>query len=233
MAYRSDIEALAARDAVLARELADKQHERDAVHQMLEDARAAERAQVLEHDVMSGRRTLRRLRVVAWILVAAGSRLVPWILVAAGSAAVPLLARETTHCPVRGEAISFSYDTTEWLEDRNLQAVALEPRFVSPIGFPTIAELDEAVGAPVPAWESFTYARDASGRIAIASEPYRLGGSEPDTIFVTDGHGALWRLRPSEPFVSTGNGAWTRRIWLVPLGSSFQGSIDPIEIASP
>lgn len=221
MAYRSDIEALAARDAVLARELADKQHERDAVHQMLEDARAAERAQVLEHDVMSGRRTLRRLRVVAWFLVAAAS------------AAVLLLVRETTHCPVRGEAISFAYDTTEWLEDRNLQAVALEPRFVSPIGFPSIAELDEAVGAPVPAWESFTYARDASGRIAVASEPYRLGGSEPDTIFVTDGHGGLWRLRPPEPFVSTGNGAWTRRIWLVPLGSSFQGSIGPIDIASP
>jgi len=102
-------------------------------------------------------------------------------------------------------------------------AVTLEPRWLDTQGYATLDELDAATNGHVDAWQPFAWARDAGGRLAIASEPYRLGGGEPDATFVADDDGGIWRVPHAVP--ATGTGPWTRRIWLVPVGSAFRGDV--------
>jgi len=219
MAYRSDVDALSAREETLARELAAKEREHATVKQLLADARSAELSEARERDVMVGRRSLRRLALGLVGLLVAGAT--AGVLVVSRHARA-LGPTPTSSKPAPRDEVRFGLA----LGARGLTSVVLEPRWLSADGFATAAELDDALGFAVPAWEPFSYARDAGGRLAVASEPFRIGGAEPGAEFVTDGHGGLWRVAPSGPFVATGDGRWTRRVWLVPLGSSFRGDIE-------
>ncbi len=221
-AYRSDIDALAARDEVLARELADKQREHDDVKRMLEDARLAEAAGAVERDVMVGRRRLRRFAVGFAVLAVAG---------VAGAAVC------ITHDDV-GVATAVSPtverpDETRFslaLAAKGLTLVDLEPRFIAGVsGLETPTDVDLAIGGPVAPWESFTYTRDAHARPAIASPLYRGGDVEPMPEFVTDGYGGVWlviRTVPREAIHAPAAAGWSRKVWLLPLGSVFRGAVE-------
>jgi hypothetical protein len=107
---------------------------------------------------------------------------------------------------------------------RRWTPVTLEPRWLDACGYETLVELDDALGGHVEPWQPFAYARDASGRLAIASEPYRLGGAEPAWTFGADRDGGIWHVATELP-AAPGHGNWTRRIWLVPLDASFRGDV--------
>jgi hypothetical protein len=220
-AYRNDVDALAAREEVLARELAEKQRERDDVQRMLEEARAAEAAQAIENDVMVGRRRLRRIVGGIAILLVAG--------VAAGAMCV-------THDDVELVAVTKpvepELDNTKLglaLAAKGLTDVVLEPRFPTGLsGLETEAEVHAAVGESVEPWQAFTYIGDASARQAVASPLYRGGQEDPQPQFVTDGNGGVWRVVPDVPrkaVIAPEALKWSRKVWLLPSGSTFRGDL--------
>ena len=221
-AYRNDIDALAARDEVLARELFDKQREHDDVKRLLEDARLVEAAGADERDVMIGRRRLRRLAVGIAALAVAG--------VAAGAVCVTHddLGVATAASPAveRSDETRFSLA----IASKGLTPVELEPRFIAGVsGLDTPAEVDLAIGGPIAPWESFTYTRDAHARPAIASPLFHGGDVEPMPEFVTDGYGGVWlviRTVPREPVRAPAEAGWSRKVWLLPLGSVFRGAVE-------
>ena len=216
-AYRNDTDALAARDEVLARELADKQRERAVVQRLLEEARAADAAAALDNDVRVGRRRLNRLAIGLTVLVVAG---------VAASALVVNRSRgvATVASPVaEPDETLFSLA----LAAKGLTPVELEPRFIAGVGgVATTAEVDALVGAKVAPWEPFMYAGDAQVRLAVASPLYRGGDVEPTPDFVSDGYGGVWRVERSVPraaVLTHASALWSRKIWLLPLGSAFRG----------
>jgi hypothetical protein len=110
---------------------------------------------------------------------------------------------------------------------KGLTPVTLEPRFAA-FGYDSVAELDRDIAAePVSPWQQFLYSRDAHMRQAIASEPFRMGGAEPTPEFVSDGYGGVWRVAPAAARVTaSSSGPWTRRVWLLPIGSVFRGDVE-------
>lgn len=221
-AYRNDIDALAAREVVLARELADKQRERDGIKRLLDEARVAEAVGLVEHDVMVGRRSLRRVAVGLALLlvagVACGAAFVTYAEDGAASAVSPAVEQP---------------DETRFglaLAIKGLTPVELEPRFIAGVaGLETPADVDLAIGGPVPAWEQFTYTRDAHARPAIASPPFRGGDVEPMPEFVSDGYGGVWlviRTVPRAAVLAPANTGWSRKVFVLPLGSVFRGRVE-------
>ena len=220
-AYRNDVDALAARDEVLARELADKQRERADIQRLLEEARAADAAEAEQRDVMVGRRRLQRIAVGLAVLVVAG--------VAAGAVVV------TRHPapPFIAEVPAEQIDETRYelaLAAKGLTRVELEPRFVGGLhGFPTASEVDAVLGPPVEPWQQFTYTHDASARQAIASPLFHGGDLEPEPELASDGYGGIWRVvrdlpRPAPARVPATSG-WARKVWLLPVGSVYRGDV--------
>ena len=221
-AYRNDIDALAAREVALDRELASKQRERDDVKRLLDDARVAEAAGVVERDVMVGRRSLRRVAVGLAVLLVAG--------VACGAAFVTYA--EDGVAPAVSPPVEQPDETRFGLAlgAKGLTPVELEPRFVAGVsGLETPADVDLAIGGPVPAWEQFTYTRDAHARPAVASPHFRGGDIEPMPEFVSDGYGAVWlviRAVPRAAAYAPANTGWSRKVYVLPLGSVFRGAVD-------
>lgn len=219
-AYRNDTDALAARDEVLARELADKQRERAVVQQLLEEARAADAAAAASNDVRVGRRRLRRFVIgLAMVAVAVGAMFVS--------------ANRDHRCVAAVASPAAEPDETLFslaLAAKGLTLIELEPRFIAGVaGVATPAEVDVLVGASVAPWESFLYSRDAAVRQAVASPIYRGGDVEPMPEFVTDGYGGVWRVQRSVPrraVLTHAAAQWSRKIWLLPLGSAFRGAVE-------
>lgn len=223
-AYRNDIDALAARDEALARELADKQRERADVQRLLEQARAADAAEAEQQDVMVGRHRLHRIAVGLAVLVAAG--------VAAGAV---LVQRQPAPVVFRAEVPAVDETRYELaLAAKGLTRVELEPRFVGGLrGFSTVTEVDAVLGQPVEPWQQFTYTQDASVRQAFASPLFRGGDLDPDAELVSDGYGGVWRVVrdiPRPPVRVPVHMGWTRKVWLLPIGSVFRGDV---QIAYP
>lgn len=218
-AYRNDVDALAAREEVLTRELADKQRERDDVQRMLEEARAVEAAEAREYDVMVGRRRVRR--VVGGFAV----------LFVAGVAAGALCVQHDEVNIVAAEPAAVKPDDTKFglaLAAKGLATIQLEPRFPTGIGgLDSEADVHGAVGEAVDAWQPFTYTRDASARTAVASPLYRGGQEEPQPEFVSDGQG-VWRVIrdiPHPAAIAPEGLKWSRKVWLLPSGSSYRGDV--------
>lgn len=255
MAYRNDIDALAARDAVLAREVAEKQRELADVQRMLEEARAAEAALAREHDVMVGQRRMRRILIGGLVLVAAGVAAVAVVYdrdevaVECGPPPHPVLrpAELATQQQEVARDEKVAYDLA--LASKGLEPVTLEPRFVGgPQGFASRAALDAELGEPVEAWQQFLYTRDAQPRPAVASDVVRVS-AETTHEFVKDGFGGVWRVRrqvtPTRTHVLSSEGCdassglafrpgehVTRNVWLLPLGSHFRGDVE-VAYAAP
>ncbi len=81
MAYRSDVDALAARVQALSAELADRERERDEVARMLAEARAKEQADRVAADYAAGgpqRRLRRRLTIAVSAAATLVAALVAW-----------------------------------------------------------------------------------------------------------------------------------------------------------
>jgi hypothetical protein len=227
-AYRNDVDALAARDKALARELADKQRERADVQRLLEEARAAEAAEAEQRDVMVGRRRLRRVAVGLAALIAAG--------VAAGAVFVHRCP-PARHADEVNTLSQINVDETRYelaLAAKGLTRVELEPRFVGGLhGFATASEVDAVLGQPVEPWQQFTYTHDASVRQAIASPLFHGGDFEPAPELVSDGYGGVWRVLwdiPRTPGRVPAASGWARRVWLLPVGSVYRGDV---QIAYP
>jgi hypothetical protein len=252
MAYRSDLDALEARDQVLSRELAEKQREHAEVQQMLDEARTAEADEVRANDVLVGRRRLRR------IALAVGA-----VVVIAGVAGVMVVQRHPV--PSRGiprmelvekqaafgAAEQTAYDLA--LAAKGLHRIDLEPRPLGGMtGFETTEEVDAALGAtqPVVPWQPFIYTRDAQARMAIASPVVELGDTTSLAEFVTDGHGGIWRTQrtlvpttttqitvddcegPIRGGMEPPRARLDRHVWLLPLGSGFRGDL-LVEVRAP
>jgi hypothetical protein len=224
-AYRNDVDALAAREEVLTREVADKQRERDEVVRMLEEARTVEAAEAIANDVMVGRRRVRRLAIglaVLAVLIGAGIAAAAALLVIRDDKSPAVAAPVVSQAAPARDDVRFGLA----LATKGLEQVSLEPRFVPASGFDTLAELDEAIGEAVPPWQQFSYTRDAQVRQAVASPAYRVGAAEPEPEFVTDSNGGVWRVTPAAETVAATTGRWTRKVWLLPLGSSFRGDVE-------
>ncbi len=220
-AYRNDVDALAARDEALARELADKQRERADIQRLLEEARAAEAAEAEQRDVMVGRRRLHRVAIGLAGLIAAG--------VAAGALFV---TRQPAPVAIVEQHSVEQIDETRYelaLAAKGLTRVELEPRFVGGLhGFPTASEVEAVLGPQVEPWQQFTYTQDASVRQAIASPLFHGGDLEPVPELVSDGYGGVWRVvgdtRRAPTRVPAASG-WARKVWLLPVGSVYRGDV--------
>jgi hypothetical protein len=219
-AYRNDVDALAARDEVLTRELADKQRELDAVQRMLVEARAAEAAEAKAHNVMVGRRRLRRVGMLLAVLA-----------LAAGAAGAMCISGDESALDVQAPAPEVSPDEARFtavLAGKGFARIDLEPRYAARSGFETQAELHAAIGEAVEPWQQFMYTRDATIRPAIASNIYKSGEPEPAPEFATDGNGGVWRIVRAEPLPVAAAPAgigWTRKVWLLPTGTSYRGDL--------
>jgi hypothetical protein len=225
-AYRNDVDALAARDEVLTRELADKQRELESVQRMLVEARAAEAAEAKAHNVMVGRRRVHRVLMSLGVLaLAAGAAGV--MCVSEGPDMVP----SCTDCTKTESPDEARF--TAVLAGKGYARIDLEPRYPTLGGVETQAELHTAVGEAVEPWQQFLYTRDATVRAAIASNIYKAGEPEPFPEFATDGNGGVWRIVREEPLPAvaapTGTG-WTRKVWLLPAGTSYRGDL---RVANP
>lgn len=223
-AYRNDVDALAARDEVLTRELADKQRELDDVQRMLVEARAAEAEEAKANNVMVGRRRLRRVGMLLGVLALAAGAAGAMCITADDQVLVEAPKTEVS----RDEAMF-----TALLAGKGYERIDLEPRYVSRSGFETQPELHAAIGEEVDPWQQFLYTRDATVRQAIASNIYKSGDPEPSPEFATDGKGGVWRIVRTEPLpvVTTPTGiGWSRKVWLLPSGTSYRGDLT---VASP
>jgi hypothetical protein len=221
-AYRNDVDALAARDEVLTRELADKQRELDVVQRMLVEAREAEAAEAKAHNVMVGRRRLRRVFVALGVLgLAAGAA--GAMCISEGPDMVPACTADCAKAESPDEA-----RFTAVLAGKGYARIDLEPRYPAMGGVETQAELHAVIGEAVEPWQPFMYTRDATVRPAVASNIYKGGEPEPYPEFATDGNGGVWRIVREEPLpvvaAPTGTG-WTRKVWLLPAGTSFRGDL--------
>lgn len=107
---------------------------------------------------------------------------------------------------------------------KRTESISLERRWL--VGsFASPAEVDAALGTTIPAWEPFTYMFDSQPRAAIASDIY-----ETTTVvehqFGRDEYGGIWLVdttrKPARRTV--GPVAFTRDIYLLPVGSSYRGA---------
>jgi len=223
-AYRNDIDALAAREEVLAKEVAEKQREHADLQVMLEEARAAEAAEAREHDVMVGKRRLRRIVGASAIILAVG--------VAAAGLVITRDHQEPVTVALAAEATLTAPDLVKLdavLAGKGLERIELEPRFPTGLtGVDSEAEAHAAVGEAVEPWQQFNYTRDASVRPAVASPLYRGGEMEPTAMFARDASGGVWRLAalaPEPVVLAPARIKWSRKVWLLPQGTSFRGDL--------
>lgn len=104
------------------------------------------------------------------------------------------------------------------------EPITLERRWL--VGtFASPAEVDAALGATIPAWEPFTYVFDSQPRQAIASEIYAIN-TVVEHEFGRDSYGGIWLVATTQKHVRSNIGpfAFTRDIYLLPVGSSFRGA---------
>jgi len=218
-AYRNDVDALAARDEVLTRELADKQRELDDVQRMLIEARAAEAEETKANNVMVGRRRLRRAAMMLGVLG----------LAAGAAGAMCITTDDQVFVEVQKPEVSRDEAMfTALLAGKGYERIDLEPRYAARSGFPTQAELHAAIGEEVDPWQQFLYTRDATVRQAIASNIYKSGDPEPSPEFATDGKGGVWRIVRTSPLPVVAAPAgigWSRKVWLLPSGTSYRGDL--------
>jgi len=251
MAYRSDLEALAARESALQRELAEKQGEHRDVGRMLDEARADEARTSSERNVRGRRRMRYRAAVILGLLVssaAVGS------IVIVKRRAVPTPSRAGLSCA----AVEPAYRAFENVADgefrsalaiRSLAPITLETRLRDAWAPVTEEEIEREFGQPITAWHPFTYAVDGSARQAVMSSTYEL--PTPKFEFAKDSSGGVWLVRRAPSWRSVMSvtvyacdwGCWGRMpsgahpgigrgLWLLPVASTFRGEVT-IEFDAP
>lgn len=107
---------------------------------------------------------------------------------------------------------------------KRTEPITLERRWL--VGsFASPAEVDAALGKTIPAWEPFTYMFDSQPRQAIASEIYSTN-TVVEHQFGRDAYDGIWLVDTTQKRskITVGLVAFTRDIYLLPVGSAYRGA---------
>lgn len=208
MTYRNDVDALAAREAALAKELAAKAKERDEVGALLAEAKANEQAELRAEDIRSGKRMARRVMIGLGVGVT--------VLITLVVVFRPEPELWCDHC--HGEAARVHVYTCEEIRPMYERANALTAEAYAAAlaqkslvaanleevelgggwsgGPMTREELDKPLGVSPEPWTVIDYKHKGVKRRALVGEVVEasyMPGAAPVEL-VTDSHGDIWKV---------------------------------------